>query len=304
MRFVVVLALIAATSTVRAESNELETARQLEAQLEYERALAIVDKILARGGSDPVAYAELELFAGKLAAGLERPQLAEAHFGRAIAVKPDLALPDGTSPKITEPFARAKSRKLPLLVTARSKQGLVTIEATDALGMIRGISVHVRVGDKHADLVERSALRVVIGKDAEVVEVSALDVNGNRLWVGAPLVDTPRVVTPVTRRELRPRLTRWPTWAAITGVALFGGAVAAWRFDSAQNEFDRRRIDGMTDFSELERIEARGKRWSVAANISFGVAAVAAIATTIFAVRGSSYDVIVTPAGVNVTARF
>ena len=40
----------------------------------------------------------------------------------------------------------------------------------------------------------------------------------------------------------------------MTGVALAAGGVAAWRFSVAQDEFDERRSDGTTDFTELRAL--------------------------------------------------
>ena len=294
-----VLALLVAT----ARADDLDRARQLEAQLEYDQALAIVDQILARGGADPARYVELQMFGGKLAAGLDRDALAEQYFARAIAVKPDIGLPVGTSPKIAVPFTRARSRKDPLVIGARRQQGVVALDVGDALGIVRGIAVRVQVGDKQAELVERSAISIVVGADAKIVEVAALDVAGNRLWIGT-LADEP--VRPGERREPRARIARWSTWAIATGVAASGTAIAAWRFSVAQDEFDRKRADGMTSFTELRAIEDRGKRWGLVTNVGLGVTAAAGIATLVFALRGSE-RIVVTPgpaAGVAITAHF
>ena len=54
----VVVLLLVAASPARAE-DELTRARQLEAALEYDQALAIVDQVLARGGADPAGHLPL-----------------------------------------------------------------------------------------------------------------------------------------------------------------------------------------------------------------------------------------------------
>jgi hypothetical protein len=302
VRVAAVIAIVLAARVAYAD-DELARARQLEAQLEYDQALAIVEGLLARGGADPARYVELRMFAGKLAGGLDRARVAEDHFARAIAVRPDVDLPDGTSPKLTEPFARAKSRKLPLIVRATNKHGLVALDVTDALGIVAGIAVHTVVGGKHADLVERTALRLVVAGDAIVVEVAALDASGNRLWIGAPVVESTPAPPFVASRERR-FYARWTTWAGATAVALAAGAFAAWRFDSAQNEWDALRARG-EDFSELERVEDRGKRWGLAANISAGVALAAGVTAIVVGVRGRSVTIAPGPAtGVGVAGRF
>src|SRR5688572_29373755 len=71
------LALALAAGPARAE-DDLARARRLEAQLEYEPALAIVEGALRRGGAEPARTVELHLLAGRLAAGLDRAAAAEA----------------------------------------------------------------------------------------------------------------------------------------------------------------------------------------------------------------------------------
>jgi hypothetical protein len=303
VRFVVVIATLLAARIASAD-DALDRARALEARLEYDQALAIVGNLLERGDADPDRYVELRVFAGRLAGGLERSQLAEDHFARALAVRPNLTLPDGTSPKITEPFERAKTRRPQLVVGAHAKQGVVVLEVTDPLGIVAGIAVRVRVDDEETQFVERKALRLTVGARSKIVGVAALDAAGNRVWIGHVAEEV--IPPPAIRVVPRARIARWSTWAIVTGVAATGAVLAAWRFDVAQDEWDRRRADGSASFSELEAIEDRGKRWSLVANLGFGIAGAAAIATTIFAVRGSE-RVYVTPgpgAGVGVAARF
>jgi hypothetical protein len=303
------LALIAlAPARVHAD-DELGRARQLEAQLEYDAALAIVETILARGGADPARYVELHLFAGRLAAGLDRTALAQDHFARVLALRPDTTLPAGTSPKITEPFALAKARARPLVVDATVSQGVVTLVATDAFGIVTGLAVHVVADGAHADLVERAATRLVVPAGATVTEVAALDAAGNRVWVGAPrLALAPTPIGPTTRERVW--IARWPTWAVVTGVALAAGGLAAWRLDVTQGEWDDLRATPMPDFGRLRDLEDRGDRWALVTNLSFGTAAAAGIATLVFALRGSTTTeaVVVAPgpgtAGLSLSATF
>jgi hypothetical protein len=279
---IVVLCVVAAARGAHAD-DELGRARELEATLEYEAALAIVDQLLARGDADPARVVELHLFAGKLAAGLDRRPLAEQHYAIVLALRPDTALPAGTSPKLTEPFAAAKSRAVPLAVSARAVQGLVTLQASDPLGLVAGIAVHTldRAG-QHRDVVARTALRIVIPNEVTAIEVAALDRAGNRLWVGAPET----AVTPTRVAGTTPVYARWQTWAIATGGTLALGSVFAWRVSVAQSEFDDLRdASPPADFSVLEAVEARGKRWALAANITFGVAAAAAIVTGVVYLR-------------------
>lgn len=303
-----VAVVIAALASRAHADDELARAHQLETALEYDQALAIVEGVLARGGTDPARYVELQLFAGKLAAGLDRVQAAQDHFARALAVRPDATLPEGTSPKLTEPFAAAKSRTAPLGFRVTVVEGLVTLTTTDPLGLVVGIAVHVvDSGGQHRDLVERASTRLAIPPNTKPIEIAALDANGNRLWVGSPPppIDKP-IVRPPPPRSATPLAQRWTTYAVITGAALVAGSISAWRFDVAQNDWNRLHDDGH-DFTELRAVEDRGRRWGLAANASFAVAAAAGIATAVFAIRNHQSDVVVTAgpgAGVGVSGRF
>jgi tetratricopeptide (TPR) repeat protein len=270
------LAITLASVPAAHADDALARARQLEAALEYDQALAVIDAALARGGADPARTAELHVFAGRLAAGLDRAQVAEDHFARALAIQPATALPDGTSPKLTAPFAAAQARTPPLAVAVTIASGLVTIAAHDPLGLVAGIAVHVvDPAGQHRDVIDRAALRIAIPAGTTAVEVAALDRSGNRLWVGAP------PPAPVVRAPLPPtpaRYARPSTWLVITGVALTSGALAAWRFDVDQRAWDELRASG-GEFTALESLEQRGRRWGLAANVSFAVALGAGVTT-------------------------
>ncbi len=312
----VLIALAVTVGSARADDaagDGLARAKQLEAQLEYDQALAIVDRLLAAGGADPARYVELHLLAGRLAAGLDRSELAREHFARVLAVRPDTTLPEGTSPKITQPFAAARARSTPLSVEVTSRGGLVTLEARDPLGIVVGIAVHVVTDGVHSDVVERTARRVVLPAGAKALEVAALDASGNRVWIGAP-PSAPALSPPPPPHASPGLFRRWPTYAVLGATALAVGGIGAWRFGVAQDEFDRRRDAGATDFTELQAIETRGKRWALAANIGFGVAAASAVAAVIAGITGREQaDVTVSPttvspttetAGVTISGRF
>ncbi len=291
MRSAAVLLLALGLTAGRAHAeDDLARARQLEAQLDYEPALAIVEGALSRGGADPARTAELHLLAGRLAAGLDRARAAEAHFARVLALRPDAALPEGTSPKLTAPFAAARARSAPLEVRATAVRGLVSlVVARDALGLVAGIAVHVVDGaGNHRDLVERGATRLAIPPGTTAIEVAALDANGNRLWIGAPPGEQPPAgeLPPMPPPERPPAYARASTWAIAAGAALAVGGLAAWRFTVAQRDWDRLHDGGMTDFSELEQIEQRGRRWGLAANLALGAGGAAAIAAGVLWLRG------------------
>ncbi|MDB4964189.1 MAG: hypothetical protein JWP01_4188 [Myxococcales bacterium] len=286
--FLAVAATALFTTPAHADDS-LAEARQREAALDYQGALTIVEGALAAGGADPGRLAELHLFAGRLAAGLDRADRAEGHFARVLALRPELRLPEGTSPKLTAPFEAARARSIPLRLSVTSTRGLVTLHLdADALGLVAGVQVHVIDGaGVHSDVVAERSTRIAIPSGTQATEASALDVMGNRLWVGVvPLEGAlgPRV----PGGEPRSLIARWPLWAVVSGVALTTGAVATWQLRRAQNEWNTARASGSAEFSDLEDIERRGRRWGWTANIAFGAAIVTGLVAVSFSVRGDT----------------
>lgn len=293
----VAIALVLAVSAqaAHAQRDPLAEAIQLEARLDYEAALTIVERELARGVADRERLVTIHMFAGKLAAGLGRSDKAQDHFARVLALSPTTTFAEGTSPKITLPFDAARARTAPLRVTASVETRSISISALpDPNRIVVGIAVQL---DRGGELRERNALRVELPAGARVTQVSALDGYGNRVWterVASATAGDP--VEPVDMRTptLRPLVARWPFWASGTAVALAAGGVCAWRFDKAQTEWNQAKAGGPVELSRLEELEARGKRWALAANISFGVAATTTLIAIITAARGSQTTTIVT----------
>ena len=249
--------------------NSLAEAIRLEAALEYEQALAIVEKIIAAGTTtEPARLAELHLYAGRLAAGLDRADAARDHFARALELRPDLALPAGTSPKITAPFDAARATPPLRLLAARDG----TVVDADALGLVH-----------HID------------------GLTAYDDHGNVVWRGELPPALPPPPPPASQAGIAGRAG---TWAIAAGGALVIGGLCAWRFQVAQDDWDRLSQDGNHDYTQLRAVEARGDHWGIAADVSFGVAAAAGVTTVILYVMHRPAPVVVGPQYVGVAARF
>ena len=286
MRALAILLVLA--TAARARADDLDDARKLEASLEYERALALVEGAIARGDAHDVAVLHFE--AGKIAAGLDRALEAEDHFARALELDPSLALPEDTSPKLTAPFYAARSHVEPLRV-AHASDGLhlsVTIEA-DAMHLVAS----ARVETHQEELVARAApfeFTLPAPGDATLV---LLDEHGNRLHEERLQIAAPRPLI------AQPRwYARWQTWAIASASIAAAGAVCAWRENVAQDDWNALRADTMPhDYSQLRAIEDRGRAWALAANLSFGLAAAAGIASTTLAITA-------TPSGIGVAGRF
>ena len=115
-------------------SQALQKIAQLEQQLEYEQALVLADRTIAEGISTRDQLADLHLIAGRLAAGLDHPDVAQQHFAKLLALRPDTVLVAGTSPKLQAPFDAAKAAPHELVVTVANGALVVT---QDALHLVR-----------------------------------------------------------------------------------------------------------------------------------------------------------------------
>ena len=224
MRALAIVLALAAT----AHADELDDARALEANLAYEKALALIEAAIAHGNADSHRLAEMYLEAGKLSAGLDRAIEAEDFFAHALAIDPTLALPEGTSPKITAPFYAARSRLPPPPEP----------------------------------------------KPIEKPKPKPEPVTTSRSWYAHPAL-----------------------WGTVTAVAATATALAAWRENVAQNDWNLLRNDQMPhDYSQLRTLEDRGRAWALAANIGLVITGAAAIATGV--------TLLVTPDSVGVAGRF
>ncbi len=292
-----------------AYADDLDDARTAEAALDYDKALTLVERVIASGAATyPAKLVELELMAGRLAAGLDRRSQAEGHYARALAIDPAAALPAGTSPKLVDPLDAARAHSSPLKLSVIAVDGAVSfLVDADALGLVRGIALTIaEANGTRRTLVERGATRLAVPAGATAIEVAAIDAHGNVVYKGVPPAP---VVAPPPRliEDKHPGVaTRWSTWAVVTGVVLGAGAFSAWRFNIAQHDWDRLHDEpNLHDYSELTTVEDRGRRWGLAANIAFGVAAATGVATIVLYYRQRTGSrVLVSPTGVGVTGQF
>jgi hypothetical protein len=133
----------------------------------------------------------------------------------------------------------------------------------------------------------------VVQRPLSPLQAFALDAAGNRVW-SAPIapeesgIETGYLTDDSYRLggERRGTFSRWPAWAVITGVAVGTGIFATVKFRAAQSDFDRLQRAGETDFTVLEDLETRGRRWGWTANIAFGAGVVTGLVTLAFTVRG------------------
>src|SRR4051812_15792387 len=136
---------------------------RLEANLEYDKALPIVEHVIAEGRADRDRLIGLHMMAGRLAAGLDRADVAEDHFARALALDPARTLPEGTSPKLTAPLEAARAHTKPLRVSGKLVDG------------------HLQLSIDEDDLHLVARQETIVTRKGE--DARAYDDHGNIVWV-------------------------------------------------------------------------------------------------------------------------
>jgi hypothetical protein len=285
---VVVVAAIASTRVVSAQPRDaLDEARALELSLDYERALVIVDREIARGISATVSrLVQLHLLAGRLAAGIDHPDVAEAHFALALALAPGLQLPDGTSPKLTRPFDAARTRAVPFVIELERDGHVITAKlGDDPAHVFGGIRLAlVPVSGEPTELVAY-APTITVPPNRVAAYAIAIDEHGNAISESKPFAAPPAPPAPLPAMPVAPAATpiyaRWTTWAIATAGAIAIAGACSWRFEVAQDDWNQLEAAGGHDYTQLADIESRGRAWGIAADVGFGVAAAAGIAAIV-----------------------
>jgi tetratricopeptide (TPR) repeat protein len=97
--------LLSLAGSIRA--GELESARALYEEMEYEPALEAAGRALAQPEASPAELAEAYRIQGLCLSVLERSEEALAAFRHMLSIAPDTQLPADTSPKLAAPFYQA-----------------------------------------------------------------------------------------------------------------------------------------------------------------------------------------------------
>jgi tetratricopeptide (TPR) repeat protein len=193
VRTLTILVALAAGAATAAAKGATEKARGEIGELRYEDAQKTIEKAIKSGTNGPAEMAELYLLYGEVKASLGDDEAALDAFKKALAIDPAAELRDGLSPKIREPFARARRSmkgKKPLALQHRIlKQDPPTIAIlvqSDPFGMVIG----GRLIYKNADGAERSVagmgkdrIDLKLPKGVQKFLVAGIDDHGNRLAV-------------------------------------------------------------------------------------------------------------------------
>jgi hypothetical protein len=316
--FLVAAALAAAAAPAHAGNDKLAAAQRAVDEIDYETAQALVGEALDGGGLTVAELGRAYRLAGEIAAALDDIDTARTHFVRWILVDPAATLPEGSSPKIARPFAEAQSDAVKLggLTVAASVERdgatlVVTLETSDPLAMIAGVRAVAGDVEAHGDgTTVELTVPTAATEDVEL-RVTALDGRGNELAVrrviakgeAAP-VDTGDGGGGGSRDGGLPAAVRWPTWTAIGVIAGATSGYFAYRVGQAEDDLAALNANSEAHtYDEAVAIQERGDRDARYANISLGVAAVAAVAAVLtFVLEPDDTELSVSPAGAGASA--
>ena len=176
-----------------APKGSLDRARTEIGELRYEEAQKTVEKAIRSGTNGPEEMVELYLLLGEVKASLGDDDAAQDAFRRALVIDPAAELREGLSPKIREPFGRARKAmksKKPLAIQHRilkpDPPTVAVLVQSDPLGLVIG----ARLVYRNADGAERSVagmgkqrVDLKLPKGTASFLAAGIDEHGNRLVV-------------------------------------------------------------------------------------------------------------------------
>jgi len=194
-------------------------------------------------------------------------------FQRYLSERPDA--PDRAA--IESRIASYRSRPGRLRIVTNPPGATVTLDGARVNGATP-MDVNVQSG-QHAVAVQLEGYQMVL-QEFNMPPAGSHTVQANLVPVGGAVATTP---TPGPGGQVVVQQRRWhmttPVWVmvGVTGAALVTGTVTGALAMADQGEFDDLRDDQDTERSELEDLRDSGETKALVADISFGVAAAAAI---------------------------
>lgn len=293
-----------------AASPQLEEARALLADLDYEGTLRALQQALLSGKNAPDEIRSVYRLLGEVHASLGNAAEAERFFRNWLALDPDATLPAGSSPKLIAPLVAAQaymSTRKPLAVRCeptRQGTGLTLDVAADPTELIAGGWAAYRLKSGDETIVKARGTGSIVLRSPAAARAkavcAAVDRHGNHLieigsW-SSPVIVEPRqdVVLPgpeATSEASAPLYARWYLWGTLTAVALGSGGYFALELRNAQEEFEQLHANVEAPlFDDAQRIAERGEQSALLATISFGVAGACAAAALFLLFRDGGSD--------------
>ncbi|MGE5184024.1 MAG: hypothetical protein ACM31C_18260 [Acidobacteriota bacterium] len=302
-------ALVALAGTARADDAPLDEARRDVDNSDYLAARTQLTAALAAGTASPDELAEIYKLTGIVEAAVGDASIAQAAFGKWLALDPKAALPAGTSPKITRPFdaARKTAGKLEVKTETTAEPPSVTlVVVSDPIGIVRA-RVHVVADGKPEEKLERDGkgkitVELPRGKRLDL-RVEALDAHGNEVAVlgsrEVPIVITgsegeqheerhePHEVkvtkhAPPPPAEPRSWYASHRTWGIATAVAALGTGAFAYLTYSDISDLNHLNATSLDHpYADAQGVESRARRDLFITDVGAALTGAFAIGTAI-----------------------
>jgi hypothetical protein len=318
MRWLAVLCLLVRVAGASPRATDADARRRLsEAMVEvkahvhalrYEAAREAAEGALAIGAAGAAEVGELARVLGEVNAALGDDAAAERWFAVWLAVEPRAALPDGTSPKVTERLAAARARGAALGIRGQLAEGRVAfLVEGDPDGVVAGAVVTaIDAGGARREIAAAPPVELRVDAGTVTAAVSLRDRAGNELFateLAARAVDTPDPVTTAPGRRRAGLRAQWP-WLAGVALAAGAGGVFVWRRAVARDDLaDILAHSEEHTFAEADAARARAERYGWLSVGGFAVAGALAATAIILSTREVEVAPLVTPTATGVSAR-
>ncbi len=284
------VSLLLATSGVAMADKAVDKAEEQLANLRFDEARNTAKSALKEGSRGPSEVVDLYMLLGQVSASTGKESDAVNFFHNALSIDIDATLPSGSSPKLSEPFDKAKSRlegASPITLEFKDKGGgRVIVKITSDPANLVGGAALLYSQDGKEEIKKgrgRNTVKMKIPEGASNARIAAVDFHGNRLndpvdlgqsGSGSGEATTVALGTKTDEAPGRPLFSRWQLYAGLAVGAALGGGY--YGFKSRGFIKDAEALEDGTEFSEAQRLEDLAKEKALYANIGFVAAALLA----------------------------
>ncbi len=261
-----------------------ESAQKGLAELRFEDARSIALKGLKEGTRGPENVSTLYMILGQVSASLGDDADAEEAFRAALSLDGEASLPEGVSPKLSEPFSRAKASledEQPIkLLSELAADGQLSVQiASDPAKLVGGVEASYQLdgAPKTKRAKGTGTIRLELPSGIIKLEVALTDAHGNQLTSPEP-VDVGEIETNVVMKDDLTSPTASPPiykrWQLYAGLAIGSFATGAYYGNASRSKTDEiAQLEDGTEFSVAQDLEDQAKKRALYANIGFAAGA-------------------------------
>lgn len=299
----VAIALPAASFAQPSAQELIEQAREEMAQLNIESGIALYEQAEATGQNEREQLIEIFRARAESQAALGRSDASERAFRNLLALDPTFSLPEGSSPKLMQPFTAANEflAGRAVAIECRSNdEGALLVVLSDPVDLVTGARLLSADGSRAPGTIDgRGSGRIVIDVPDEAKSASkcaALDQYGNQL-IEVELIAAPKPVdsTDMTAQgagttssgaglsvtgeapsRSRPLYARWWLWGSVAAVSAGVTVYFGLKVQKAKDDIEELNERSLTEdvyYEDALAIEDRGKTAARNTNIALGATA-------------------------------